>query len=259
MNRHSKVNIRFRVGAFMFISLSCLFVYIVFMGHHRSFFNSTTSYKVHFQEVHGLFAGSLVTVNGIPAGHVDRIVFREDSNLVEVLISVLSRFQPSLTTRSSASLLTKGLLGDKYVSIMNKGVGGQVLDAGAFIATHSADNILGVLGDETHASGLSDMMQEVQIFLKSLNQERAVKKMSRAFGEVSAAFSQASREEVRQILSRLNSILKKIDEGEGTAGALINNKVVYDRVLSILGRRPYHRYLPDLLQQKNPQQPPSTD
>ena len=258
MSRNKK-NIRFQVGLFLLTGFGCLFVYIAFMGNKHSFFYSASRYKINFKEVHGLFAGSQVTVNGMAAGHVEQIHLIPHNGYVQVTISVLKKFTPTLTDKSRAHTVTKGLLGDKYVSIMNKGVGGQVLDAGAFIATHSADNILGVLGDETHASGLSDMMQEVQIFLKSLNQERAVKKMSRAFGEVSAAFSQASREEVRQILSRLNSILKKIDEGEGTAGALINNKVVYDRVLSILGRRPYRRYLPDLLQQKNPQQPPSTN
>ena len=57
--------------------------------------------------------------------------------------------------------------------------------------------------------------------------------------------SKKDQKELSEILKRTNNILKKIESGEGTLGALINDRRLYSRVLVILGERPKN-YLQDL-------------
>ena len=93
-------------------------------------------------------------------------------------------------------------------------------------------------------------MDEMLIVIRSFNSEKTIKKASKATHNIYNMFSESKSQEVSQILKRLNSILTKLDEGEGTAGALINNKNLYNRILSLLGQRPYHKYLPTLVEEK---------
>lgn len=253
MSRNKK-NIRFKVGVFLLTGFGCLFVYIIFMGKH-SFFYSSVHYKINFQEVHGLFAGSQVTVNGMAAGHVEQIKLIPQNGYVQVSISVLKKFADTLTDQSKAHTVTKGLLGDKYVSLITSGQRGSVLPPGSFIPTSARDNLLGLLGGGGHRSPddpLSAILNEVLIFLKSLNSQATGQKLNQVLEGLTSALASVSREDTAELVYRLKSILRKIDEGKGTAGALINNKNIYQRILSLLGRKPYHQYLPRLLQQESP-------
>ena len=243
-----RFNIKFRVGAFVFLGMTCLAIYIIFIGNNQTVFQFTSRYRISFQEVHGLFSGSLVTVNGIPAGNVDSIKFMENTGNVQVIVSILQKFSPSITDQSEASLITKGLLGDKYVSIVTKGKTGERLPADSYIPTKMSKNIMGLFGNNGEADRISSILNETLIFLKSLNSTNTAANINQAVQSISSAFSSRHTKEVSEILQRLNNILTKIDTGEGTAGALINNKNIYDRVLSLLGQRPYHKYLPDLVQ-----------
>ena len=247
MNRH-RLNIKFRVGVFVLLGMACFAIYIIFMGNNQTVFQFTSKYKISFPEVHGLFSGSLVTVNGIPAGNVDNIKFMENTGNVQVVISILQKFSPSITDQSEASLITKGLLGDKYISIVTKGKTGERLPTDSYIPTKTSQDIMGFLDNSGEVDRISSILNEVLIFLKSLNSTNTAANINQAVQSISSTFSTDHAKDISEILSRLKNIVTKIDTGEGTAGALINNKNIYNRVLSLLGQRPYHKYLPDLVQ-----------
>lgn len=253
MNRR-RLNIKFKVGAFIFLGIACIAVYVIFMGNNQTVFQFTSTYKISFPEVHGLFSGSLVTVNGISAGNVESITFMENTGNVQVVVSLLQKFSASITDQSEASLNTKGLLGDKYVSIITQGKTGDKLPQNSYIPTKTSKDIMGLFGDEGEADRITSILNETLIFLKSINSEDTAKNINSAFQNISATFSARQSKEFSEILKRLNSILTKIDDGEGTAGALINNKNIYNRILSFLGQRPYHEYLPNLVQSEEDQQ-----
>ena len=252
MSRH-RLNIKFKVGAFIFLGITCLATYVIFMGNNQTVFQFTSTYKISFPEVHGLFAGSLVTVNGIPGGNVENITFMENTGNVQVVVSILQKFSSSITDRSEASLITKGLLGDKYVSIVTKGKTGEKLPQDSYIPTKTSKDIIGFFGDERETDRISSILNETLVFLKSLNSQGTAKHINEAVQNISTTFSDRQAKEFSEILKRLNSILTKIDNGEGTAGALINNKNIYNRILSFLGQRSYHEYLPNLVQSEEDQ------
>ena len=246
MNRRKK-KITLRVGAFVLTGILLLFAYILFLGQNQTYFNFVAKYKVKLKKADGLFTGSIVTVNGVPAGNVSSINFMPKTGEVNIIISILRKFTPAITNKASAFLATKGLLGDKYIAIKTTGTDGKRLKRNSYIPSQAPPGILGFLSHPQTGHKVSAILDELLIFTKSLNSEQTIKKAGVAMDRLSHTLSPQG--EWSQILSRLNSILSKIDEGEGTAGALINNKNVYHRILSLLGKRPYHKYLPSLLEE----------
>ena len=165
MNRH-RMNIKFKVGAFILLGVTCLAIYIIFMGNNQTVFQFTSTYKTSFPEVHGLFAGSMVTVNGMPAGNVESITFMETTGNVQVIVSLLQKFSSSITDRSEASLVTKGLLGDKYVSIVTQGKAGDRLPQESYIPTKASKDLMGFFGDEGETDRISSILNETLLFFK---------------------------------------------------------------------------------------------
>ncbi|MYE07815.1 MAG: MCE family protein [Oligoflexia bacterium] len=242
-------NIKLRVGFFVLIGILFLFAYILLIGGNQTYFNFVSQYKVKFKSVDGLFTGSVVKVNGIPAGNVVDIHFIQETGDVQVVVSILRKFTPAITDRSEASLATKGLLGDKYISITTKGTKGEKLPKGSYIPTQVVSGILGIFERQGTGDKIATILDELLVLVKSLNSEQTIKRIGETAHGISNMFSDSKSQEISQILNRLNRILIKLDEGEGTIGALINNKNVYNRILGLLGQRPYYKYLPSLVKE----------
>ena len=53
--------------------------------------------------------------------------------------------------------------------------------------------------------------------------------------------------ELTETLQRANRILAKIENGQGTLGALIKDKKLYNQALKLMGARPKDNYLKNLV------------
>ena len=247
-----KNNIKPKVGIFVLAGVISLFSYTFLLGENQTYFNLVSNYKIKFKSVDGLFTGSVVTINGVPAGNVVAIHFVQKTGEVQAVISILRKFTSVITDQSEASLATKGLLGDKYIAITTKGETGEKLPRDSYITTKPPAGVLGgILDSKGTGEKISAILDELLIFVQSLNSEQTLNKMNTVAHSISTMFSKEKSQNLSQTLKRLDSILKKLDEGEGTAGALINNKSLYNRILSVLGQRPYHQYLPALVNEKS--------
>ena len=246
-----KKSTEWRVGIFVFLGVISVFVCVILLDNKVTVFSSTVQYKVKLPEAHGLFEGSVVTVNGIPAGNVTDIQFIPQTGLVHVSMAIIKKFVQVINSQSEASLGVKGVLGDKFISITTGGkTAGTPLPAGSFISHQKSKGLMGFLGSETMKKQLSNIMEELSVFIASLNSEKPLEGTSQAIKSFSTFFSKDKSKDFSEILKRLKNILVKIDKGEGTAGALINNRSLYNRVLSLLGQKPYHKSLPSLLDDK---------
>ena len=246
-----KKSIQWRAGVFVLLSLICVSTYVILLGNQQTIFSLTAKYKIQFKETHGLFRGSMVTVNGLPAGNVAEIQFIPQTGRIHVLVSIINKFSKSITDQSNASLETKGVLGDKFISIFSQGAeAGNPLPSGSFISSQSSSSLMNVLGGESVKTQLADIIKEVYVFTKNLNSENSLGKTSQALERFSTFFSKDKSKDFSDILKLLKNILIKIDRGEGTAGALINNRSLYNRISTLLGQKPYYKYLPALVEDK---------
>ncbi len=85
--------------------------------------NSTDTYKLvaHFDNISGLTTRAKVTMAGVTVGKVVAIDFDTETYTGKVSMEVQSRVN-NLPTDTTASILTAGLLGEKYISFS---VGGK--------------------------------------------------------------------------------------------------------------------------------------
>lgn len=100
--------------------------------------------RMYVPESEGLAAGAPVRLNGMQVGTVDAIKLAEPSGTptrnVYVVLRVQRRYQNNIRSDSTASLLSDGLLGGRFVNI-HGGFRGSSIPPGGEIATVPTEEI----------------------------------------------------------------------------------------------------------------------
>lgn len=107
------------VGVLVILTgLALLFLALRVSGLADEMGNAGDSYRVsaHFQNVGGLKPRAKVTMSGVLIGQVSRI-YLDPKRLDAVVEMKIDRQYNELSTDSAASILTAGLLGEKYIGI----------------------------------------------------------------------------------------------------------------------------------------------
>jgi phospholipid/cholesterol/gamma-HCH transport system substrate-binding protein len=92
--------------------------------------------RIYLPEVSSLDVGAPVRLNGMNVGIVDAIKLAEESanpdRRIEVVLRILKRYQSVIRDDSTASVLTEGLLGNRFVNIQ-RGLSGAPIASGSEI------------------------------------------------------------------------------------------------------------------------------
>jgi phospholipid/cholesterol/gamma-HCH transport system substrate-binding protein len=183
-----------RLGAFIVGTLAILVVGVFFIGNKHYLFNSTYQVKARFDNVAGLDAGGDVRVGGVHSGTVHSIVLpRKPGDKVTVVVDLSKSTHEIIRQDSVATIETQGLLGDQYLAISFGSAGSADVRDGDTLASQQPLEISDLL---KKASGILDSSQQ------------AIQNTTLA-------------------TANLNSISAKIDRGQGTVGALVNDKELY--------------------------------
>ena len=186
----------FRVGAFIAFALLILAVGVFVIGGKQSLFQSTYRIRADFQNVSGLNEGADVRVGGIHEGTVRRIELpRRPDEKVTVVMDLASATRDIVKKDSVASIRSEGLLGDKYVEVSFGSQEAKRLKGGETI-------------ESDPPTDFAELIKKADQILDSTNQ--AVQ-----------SFDVTS--------DKLKSITSKIDRGNGTLGALVNDKTIYQQ------------------------------
>ena len=183
-----------RLGAFIVITLSILVVGVFIIGGKQYLFSSTYQLKAQFDNVVGLDAGADVRVGGVHSGTVRYIVLpHKPGERVTVVMDVGKSTHEIIKQDSVATIETEGLLGNQFLAISFGSSGSHEVRDGDLIASQPPLE-------------MSDLLQKTSVILDSSQQ--AILNASKA-------------------AANLDSISLKIDRGQGTAGALVNDKALY--------------------------------
>jgi phospholipid/cholesterol/gamma-HCH transport system substrate-binding protein len=213
-----------RVGLFV---LAAGIFYVTGQG---SFLGPKYRLKTYLPEVAGLSNGAPVRVDGVEVGNVEsiRLLPRtagktpEKNKNIEVLMRVDRRFQDDILTDSTASLVTEGLLGNRYVNVTRGLTGAAIGDSGVIpgaeekamkeVVERSAE----VLGN---LNALSDDVRELI---------KGVKEGKGSLGKM-LTDEQAYRH-LNSILTKGDTMLTNIQDGQGTLGKLVTSDEMYTKV-----------------------------
>ncbi len=186
----------FRLGLFVVATLLILAVGVFLIGSNESLFQRTFPVKAAFHNVAGLNEGADVRVGGIHKGTVKRIDLPHNSDgSVTVSMELASATRDVVKQDSVASIQSEGLVGDKFVEISFGSPGAQRLKDGDAIKSKPPVDISDII---TKTDQIMDMAKE-------------------AVQNVSAT------------ADNLDAVSSKINQGEGTVGALVNDKTVYQQ------------------------------
>jgi phospholipid/cholesterol/gamma-HCH transport system substrate-binding protein len=186
----------FRVGIFIIITLAILATGVFLIGSRESMFRSSYKVRADFDNVAGLNEGADVRVGGIRKGSVKRIQLpKEPNGKVVVLMDLEKETQSIVKLDSVADIKSEGMLGDKYVEISFGSMDSAKLRGGETIASQPPVDI-------------SDLFAKTNQILDT---------------------TQGALTNVVSATSNINDISTKINHGQGTVGALINDKTIYNQ------------------------------
>lgn len=244
-----------KVGIFTLFGVVLFCISIILLGGDKMFFTRMYQLKVRLPQVQGLARGSVVSLSGLQIGNVDEIGFTSGSSEVELTLSVEESVRARITEGSMASVKTQGALGDKYIYIQPGPADAKPLTDGAFIETDKSPDFLDMISSKGAEMGeVVEVIKEARLLLQSLNHENRVGRLMNnlvdATGEMKSVMSEA-RETFRlmktEAIQPMANVMKKVDSGQGTLGALINDPSLHNRLQSFLGESPRNRFLKPLI------------
>lgn len=233
-----------KVGAFLVIGLFILLSSVFMLGSNKSMFSEVFEIKSYFDSVQGLSKGAVVTLSGIKVGNIDRINFDETKNLVEVIIKIEGEFKNKIKKDSRIEIRTQGALGDKYLYITPGTTSAENLHNGEVIAADFGNDILSVLSKRgSESEKLFDAIGDFQKLMHTIVSQNKVPGMiakldlaSGHLAEVSSRLDNSLKSgSLERSVVKLEKIIDKVDRGDGTLGALINDRSIHERIKTILG------------------------
>ena len=186
-----------RLGAFIVATLAVLAAGVFIIGSKEYLFRSTYQLKAQFDNVAGLAVGADVQVGGVHSGTVHSIALPHKPGEKVIVVMDLDRSTKEIIKRDSvASIETEGVLGNQFVAISFGSAGQAEVEDGETIQSVPPLELGALLAK---ANAILDSSQQ-------------------AIVNTTAA------------TAHLNSVSAKIDSGQGTVGALVNDKQLYNNL-----------------------------
>jgi len=229
-----------RVGLFVLVGLLILAVAIFYVTG-QGIWGPKYQLNTYLPEVSGLATGAPVRLDGVEIGNVDRITLvpREHGkppdhmHNIEVGMRLDKRYQNDILTDSVATLVTEGLLGNRYVNIQ-RGYTGVPLKDGQSVPG----------GEEKAIKEVMERSADVLANLKELSAQiedivAAVKEGKGTLGKLIT--DDQVYQHLNSVLANSDQIVSTVRSGQGTLGNLVmkddlGNKVgnTVDQVNTIL-------------------------
>ncbi len=256
-----------RVGIFVLVGLFVLAAGIFYVTG-GGILGPEYRLKTYLAEGAGLSNGAPVRLDGVEVGNVEsiRLLPRtpgkapQKSKNIEVVMRVDKRYQDDILTDSTASLITEGLLGNRYVNITRGLTGTPISDTGVVpgaeekaikeVVERSAELLGNLTALSSDAQDLINGVQQGKGSLgKLLTDEQAYNHLNSilAKGDVMVSNVQAGQGTLGKLvasdemytkvdkgLDNVNVILADVRAQKGTIGKLMYDPSLYDRAKEAL-------------------------
>lgn len=219
-----------RVGIFVLVGLF-IAILAIFYVTGSGFWGPKYTLRTYLKEADGLQPGAEVELDGVSIGNVDSVRLTEhpasSSQSVTVVFRVRKTYQSDIRTDSTASLMTQGLLGDRYVAV-TRGFTGEIIPANGTVPGVEKEPMQQI--EERGA----DVMQNLQALSKDLSD--VVSKIQKGNGTFGKFVSDpAFYNHADHAAAELDAMVTSIQEGHGTLGKLLVTDDLYKKADAVLG------------------------
>jgi phospholipid/cholesterol/gamma-HCH transport system substrate-binding protein len=208
-----------RVGLFVLVALFVIAAGIFYVTG-AGFLGPKYRLRTYLPEVAGVSDGAPVRLDGLDIGNVESIKMvprtpghiPEKSRNIELVLRLDKRFQGDILTDSTASLITEGLLGNRYVNI-TRGFTGVALKENQEVPGTAEKALSDVL------SSMQGLTADVQSVIASLQEGKGT------LGKLLT--DDQAYNNLNGLLAKGNDIAGKIQTGQGTLGRLVASDELY--------------------------------
>lgn len=232
----------FQVGLFALIAI-LLIGYMSFRVSEGGLFKGGDyQVKVLIDSAEGLTKKTPVEIAGIQVGYIDHLELHEGSRALAIL---RVNKQVQLGRNAKAQIRTKGFLGETYVDIIPGDFSvGTIEPGGEIRATNPYVDLGQIASDVREVTGaikkmiaddgqgpVTRILKNMEVFTQKLsemtvqnqqNVNEIVENLRQFSGNLNGLMAER-RETLSETMERINSVSRKIDEGRGTVGQLIND------------------------------------
>ncbi len=238
-----------KVGIFAGLGLLAFLVSIILLGGDKLFLRTTYNLRVNLPDVQGLARGSVVSLEGVPAGNVHSLRFIPGSKQIEITMDIDTTYRRRITEGSKAGVKTQGALGDKYIYIEAGPIDGQALADNSLLETSAEGDLLDVITKKgAEFVQIIEVIKEVRELVHSLNENGRTAKLMQNLIADSESLKEVLAESKKPI-AKLDSILNKIDHGDGTLGALVNDPSLHNRLMQMFGGSQRNKFLTPMIRE----------
>jgi len=215
---------KLKVGIIVTLALSTLFMAVFFAGTIQDIFLPKVELKAQIQDVKGLRKGAPVWISGIEVGLVDSIDLDPVYGTI-IVISVNKSAMGYIKKDSQASVLTMGLLGDKYIEVTTGSPYAESIKPGETIKGAAQVDLKDVMEVSTVS------IQRLSDFIKKL--ENLLTKIEKGEGTVSKFLTDpAVYDNLRDTTKTLSLIAQDVKNSHGTFKLLIEDTSLYNKMLA---------------------------
>ncbi len=250
-----KIDHQIKTGIFVVIGMMIVVLSFLYLGDEKVSLAGRYTLKVRLSQVQGLSPGSQVTLSGLRVGRIRQIDFADDSADLIALLEIDKSHQKRITQGAVAGVKTLGALGDKYIYITPGSAQAEPLQDGAQLVSDGGEDFLDILAQKS--SDLSNVVNQLNILLTNMNEQGRSRVAMENLVSASAQFKALmvetrdalNKDKMKQVVDRMASIMTKIDKGDGTLGALINDPTLHQKLSHFMGDSPRRQFLKPLIRE----------
>lgn len=218
---------KLKVGLVITLALLVLLVAIFFAGGIEKIFSPKMDLKVQFQDVKGLRKGAPVWIFGTEVGSVREIEL--DPNLGAVVtIFIKKNVQEFIRKDARASIMTMGLLGDKYIELNTGSPKAEPIGKGEVIK----GSVPVEISDVMETAGVS--IGKIGDFVQKL--DNLILKIEKGEGTLSKFLTDPSiYDNLNQSVKTLSLTLEEVKGSRGTLKMLVEDPSLYQRMVVAVG------------------------
>ena len=199
-----------KVGMFFVFGLIILGI-LLEIGEKWDPFQKSVAYKTYLTSITGLKVGDPVRLAGVDVGKITSIEILTDK------IEIDFQVKPGTVIRTDtvAGLRLTNLLGGQFLGLSFGSPRSPLLPPGSVVAGKDVANI------DIIVDNLSDVIKDAKSLVTNLNKNQEIV-MQRV-----ADILDDNRGNLRDAISNIGSITRKLDRGDGSLALLLNDKKLY--------------------------------
>ena len=256
-----------RLGIFIFIGTVLLVISIFLLGNKEKLFTGTIEVKAYFNQIEGLKPGAPVRLSGYDIGSVSNIALvDEKTGNVEIKMRIDNDLKHFIRLDSQAAIETEGLVGKKIVTISAGSSAMAEIKEGGIVKSKNPLNLSAIMEQTESTIGyLSNLTKNLSEIIVKVNQgegtigkivnddrlyESAVNITRNADKSLSAVTDRLNSvtdiiielsNSIKTIITSVDTaivdvrqIIERVNNGEGTLGALISDEKIADSVKTMV-------------------------